>query len=96
MEYVGFAVVGELGSDGAMLPWFVLVMILHLLLAISLSLVIAGLAVSIFSVLQTCVSVFLGFSFSPMPCQQLVLQKVSSDGVFPLADLARVENPAGC
>ena len=34
MEYVGFAVVGELGSDGAMLSWFLLVMMFHLPFAI--------------------------------------------------------------
>ena len=94
MEYPGFAVVGELGSDGALLPWFLLVMILCLPLAILLSLVLTGLAGSIFSILQACVSVLLGFSFCPMPCKQLILQEVSGDGFFPVADLARVECPA--
>ena len=52
--YPGFAVVGELGSDDAMLSWFLLVMILHLPFAIQFSLVLACLAVSDFglSVLQ--------------------------------------------
>ena len=93
MDYPGFAVVGELGSDGVMLPWFLLVMILHLPLAILLSLVLAGLAVSgcHLSVLQACVSILLGFPFSQMLCIRLVLQEVSRDGVFPVADLARVK-----
>ena len=76
MEYAGFAVVGELGSDGAMLPWLLLVMILHLPLAILLSQVLAGLAISIFSVLQDCVSLLLGFPFFPMPWKQFILQEV--------------------
>ena len=69
MAYSGFAVVGELGSDGAILPWLLLVMIWHLPLVTLLSPVLAGLAVSNFSVLQACVSVLLGFPFSPMPCK---------------------------
>ena len=96
MEYAGFAVVGELGSDGAMLSLLLLIMILHSPLAISLSLVLAGLAVSIFSDLQACVSVLLGFSLRPMPCKNLVLQEVSGDGVSCQADLARVKCPVGC
>ena len=56
----------ELGLDGAMLPWFLLVMFLYLPFAICLSLVLAGLAVSDYglSVLQAYVSVLLGFLFS--------------------------------
>ena len=97
MEYAGFAVVGELGSDGALLPWFLLLMIVCLPpLAILLSQALGGLAVSIFSVLQACVSVLLGFPFSPMLCKELVLQEVSGDGVSPVADLARVKYPTGC
>ena len=45
--YPGLAVVGELGSDGAMLPWFLLVMFLCLPFARCLSLVVSGLAVSL-------------------------------------------------
>ena len=44
--YPGLAVVRELGSDGIMLPWILLVMFLHLPFAIWLSLVLAGAAVS--------------------------------------------------
>ena len=73
LVYPGLAVVGELGSDGAMLPWFLVVMILHLPLAISLFLVLAGLADTIFSILWVCVSVLLGFSFFPMPLLLSVL-----------------------
>ena len=80
---------GELLSDDAMLPWFLLVMILRLLLAISLSLLLACLAVSIFSVLQDCVFVLLGFLFFPMPCKQLVLQEVSGDGGLPSGRLGK-------
>ena len=56
---------GELGSDGPMLPWFQLVMFLHLPFAHWLSLVLALLAVSDYglSVLQASVSVLLGFPF---------------------------------
>ena len=57
---------------------------------------LVGLDVSIFSVLEACVSALLGFPFSPMPCKQLVLQEVSGDGIFPVADLASVDCPAGC
>ena len=94
-EYPGFAVVGELGSDGAMCPWFLLLMILRLRLAISLSLVLLGLAVSIFSVLQACFFVLLGLYFCPMLSKQLVLQEISGNGVSPVADLAKVECPKG-
>ena len=47
---------GELGSDGAMLPWFLLVMFFHLPLAIWLSLMLAVVALSDvdFSVMQAC------------------------------------------
>ena len=93
MEYAGFAVVAELGSDGAMLPWFLLVMILCLPLAISLSLVLAVLAVSIFSVLQACVFILLGFPFSPMPSKQLVFKEVSGDGGLPCGRLDKVQMP---
>ena len=57
---------GDLDLDGAILPWFLLVMFSCLPFAIWLSLVLAGLAVSDcgFSVLQACVSVLLGFLFS--------------------------------
>ena len=53
---------GELGSDGAMMPWFLLVMFLHLPSAIWLSLVLAGIVFSDYglSVRQTSVSVLLG------------------------------------
>ena len=66
LGYPGFAVVGELGSDGAMLPWFLLVMFLCLPFAIWLSLVLAGVAVSDcgLSVMQASVSVLLGELFS--------------------------------
>ena len=46
LAYPGFVIVEELGSDGTMLPWFLLVMILHFTFAIYLSLVLAGLSVS--------------------------------------------------
>ena len=46
LGYPGLAVVGELGSDGAILPWFLLVIFLHLLFAFWLSLVLADVAVS--------------------------------------------------
>ena len=64
--YPGFAVVGELGSDDAMLPWFLLVTFLHLPFVIWLSLLLTGLALSDceLSVLQACVSILLGFPFS--------------------------------
>ena len=60
LGYLGLSVLGELGSDDAKLSWFLL---FHLLLplAIWLSLVLSGLAVSdcgLF-VLQTAVSVLL-------------------------------------
>ena len=91
MEYAGCAFVGELGSDGAVLPWFLLAMILPLPLANSLYLVLAVLSVPIFSVLQACVSVILGFNFSSRPWKQLGLQEV-----WGVAKLARVECHAGC
>ena len=47
--YSGFAVVGELGSDYAYIYWVLLVMVLCLPLAIWLSLVFAGLGVSVWS-----------------------------------------------
>ena len=62
MRDAGFGIVGVLGSDDALLPWFLLVMNLCLPLAISLSLVLAGFVVSVFSALQACVSILLGFS----------------------------------
>ena len=46
LGYPGLALVGELGSDGDMLPWFLLIMFLHLPFAIWLSLVFACVAVS--------------------------------------------------
>ena len=57
---------GELGSDGAMLPWFLLVIFLHLPFAIWLSLVLADVAVFDcgLSVMQASVSVLLGDLFS--------------------------------
>ena len=59
LGYPGLAVVGELGSDGAMLPWFLLVMFLHLPFAIWLSVVLAGVDFSDggLSVIQASVSV---------------------------------------
>ena len=64
--YPAFAVVGELGSDDAMEPWFLLFMFLPLPLDIWSSLVLADLAVSdcYLSLLQACVSVFLKDQFS--------------------------------
>ena len=64
--YSGFAIVGELGSDGAMLPCFPLVMFLRLPFAIWLSLVLTGATVSDYglSVMQASVSVLLGDLFS--------------------------------
>jgi len=60
-------VVGELGSEDAKWPWFLLLRFLHLPLAIWLSLVLAGLAVSdsglIF--LYVCVSLLLRVHPSP-------------------------------
>ena len=57
---------GDLGSDDALSPCFLLVMFLCLPFAICLSLVLAGLAVSDcgLSVLQAYVSVLLGSLFS--------------------------------
>jgi hypothetical protein len=59
---------GELGSDYAEWPWFLLLMFFSLTLAIWLSLVLAGLAISVsdcgLSLLQVCVSVPLGDQFS--------------------------------
>ena len=40
LEYPGLAVVGELGSDGAILPWLLLIMFLHWSLATWLSLAV--------------------------------------------------------
>ena len=62
LGYPGLAVVGELGSDGATLPWFLLVMLLPLPFAIWVSLVLPGLAVSDcgLSVMQAFLSVLLG------------------------------------
>ena len=64
--YPRLAVVGELGSDATMSPWFLMVMFLHLPFTISLSLVLAGLVVSDYGlfILQACVSVLLGDYFS--------------------------------
>ena len=58
LRYPGHAVVGEFDLDGAMLPWFLLVIFLHLPFAIWLSLVLAALAVSDcgLSVLEACTS----------------------------------------
>ena len=58
--YPGLAVFGELHSDGAMLPCFLLVIFLHLPFSIWLSLVLAGVIVS-----DCGLSVFLGDPFSP-------------------------------
>jgi hypothetical protein len=44
LEYPGLAVVGELNSDDAKEPWFLLLKFLSLPLTIWLSLVVAGLA----------------------------------------------------
>ena len=46
LGYLGLAVVGELGSDVAMRPWFLLVVLLCLPFAIWLSLVLVGIVVS--------------------------------------------------
>ena len=64
LVYPGLAVVGGLGSDDAMWPWFLLLKFFPL--AIQFSLVLAGLAVSDYglSLLQACVSVLLGDQFS--------------------------------
>ena len=64
--YLGLTVVGELGSDDAKEPWFLVLMFLLLPLTSWLSLVLAGLAVSDcgLSLLQACVSVLLGDQFS--------------------------------
>ena len=66
LGYPGLAIVGELGSDGAMLLWFLLVMFLLLPFAIWLSVVLAGVTVSDsgLSVMQASVSVLLGDLFS--------------------------------
>jgi hypothetical protein len=68
LGHPGFAVVGELGSDGAKQPWFLFLMFLFLSLpfAIWLSLVLAGLTVSDCGLflLQASVSVPLGDHFS--------------------------------
>ena len=59
--------VGELGSDDAKWPWFLLLMFLPLPFANCLSHVLAGLAVSDcgLSLPQASVSVLLGDQFSP-------------------------------
>ena len=44
LGYPGLAIVGELGSDAAIMPWFLLVMFLPLPLAIWFSLVLLSLA----------------------------------------------------
>ena len=59
LDYLELFVVGELGSDVAMWPWFLLVMFLCLPFAIWLSLVLAGVAVS-----DCGLSVLLGDPFS--------------------------------
>jgi hypothetical protein len=61
LQYPGLTLVGELGSE-AKLPWFLLVIFLPVPLAIWLSPVLAGLAVSDcgLSFLPACVSVLLG------------------------------------
>ena len=69
IQYLELAVLGELGSGDAKQPWFLLVTFLHLPLAIWLSLVLDGLAVSgwSFSFLCVCqpVTAFLGDQLSP-------------------------------
>ena len=66
LGYPGLAVIGELGSDEANLPWFLLLMFFPLPLTIWLSLVLAGLAVIDrgLSFFQVCVFVLLGDQFS--------------------------------
>ena len=66
LGYSGLAIIGGLGLDGAMLPWFLLIMFLYLAFAIWLSLVLAGVAVSDsdLSVRQTFVFVLLVDQFS--------------------------------
>jgi hypothetical protein len=66
LGYSVVALVGELGSDDLKYPWFLLLMFLPLLIAIWLSLVLAGLSVSDCGLflLQACVSVLLGDQFS--------------------------------
>jgi|AATE01.1.fsa_nt_gi hypothetical protein len=65
LGYSGLTVVGELGSDYAKQPLFLLLIFLPLPLAIWLSLVLAGFAVSDcgFFLLQVSVSVLLGDQF---------------------------------
>ena len=67
LGYLGLSVVGQLGSDNAMYPWFLLLIFLALQLVIWLSMVLASLAVSDcgLSFLQACVSEVLGDQFSP-------------------------------
>ena len=62
LGYPGLTVVGELDSDDAKYPCFLLLMFLPLPLDIWLSLALAGLTVSDcdLSLLQACVSVLLG------------------------------------
>ena len=66
LGYPGLIVIVVLGSDSAMVPWFLLVMILCLPFAIWFSLVLVDLAVSeyVLSVLKGFVSIFLVFLFS--------------------------------
>ena len=61
LVYPVLAVVGELGFDGASVYWLLLFIVLYLPLVISLSVVLSGLGVSVWS-LST---VFLCFSSSP-------------------------------
>ena len=67
LGYPGLAVVEELSSVDAKLPWFQLLMFLTLPLTIWLSLVFAGLVISDggFFLLPVFVSVLLGDQFSP-------------------------------
>ena len=66
LGYPGLTVVGELGSDGAKKPWFLLLTFLLLPFASWISLVLAGLSVSDCGLyhLQACVSELLGDQFS--------------------------------
>jgi hypothetical protein len=66
LGYLGLTVVGELASDDAKKPWFLLLMFLPLPLTICLSLVLPGLAISDCGLylLQPCLSLFLGDKFS--------------------------------
>ena len=66
LGYPGLTVVGELDSDDAKYPCFLLLMFLPLPLTICLFLVLAGLTVSNCGlyILQACVPVLLGDQFS--------------------------------